>query len=393
MMAKTVRVGVIGAGWAGEMHAKAYSKVYGVDYELRYLCALEDGLDCFARRFGFKNLTKSFDDVINDDEIDLVDIITPSYLHFDMIKKALIAGKDVVCEKPLTGYFGRPGDPEFVGTVDKKTMLNRVKDELDEIGELLKKTGRNFCYAENWVYSPVFERASELIKAKKTKLLEIHSVTGHKGSHAKHAPYWKYTGGGTLIRQSIHPIGSAIYMKQLEAEARGEDFGVRSIWCDASAVTANIEDKGYLQFSPKDVEDWAQVIITFKDGTKASLTGGDIYVGEILNKMSFYGTDAVYHCNMTPNDILEVYFSDEKGIEKEFIMEKSDHNMGFIRALVSEEYIRGYYGEIQDFLECVSRGDSPKCAFSLARDSLLLVYAAYLSAESGSVVYLDGILD
>ncbi len=45
----------------------------------------------------------SFDELLNDKEIELIVVNTPDYLHYEMAKKALLAGKHVVIEKPITG--------------------------------------------------------------------------------------------------------------------------------------------------------------------------------------------------------------------------------------------------------------------------------------------------
>jgi len=387
---KKIHIGMVGTGWAGTMHAKSYNRIYGVDFELRTVCSLDPDLPQFAERYHFNNISGSIDEMLGDPLIDIVDIITPPDTHTALIKKALAAGKHVICEKPVTGYFGKPEDVETVGNVSKEKMLSCVIDELDELQEVINQSDRKFFYAENWIYSPSVLRASELVTAKKMKLFQIDGVTGHKGSHAYHAAYWKYNGGGALIRQGTHPVAAALWMKRCEAAARGETYGIYSVQCDASTITQKMstEEKGYLHTKPCDVDDWAHVIITFTDGTKANITAGDIYLGSIVNILSLYGNQGVLHCNMTPNNLLNVYFSDEKGIEQEHIMEKNDHNMGYQDALVSEEVIRGYNGELQDFLECLAFDKEPLSGFAIARETLTVIYAAYLSAERGAVVIM-----
>ena len=53
--------------------------------------------------FGIAGRTKSFDDLLADPAIDIIDICTPPLLHRPQVEAALAAGKHVVCEKPLTG--------------------------------------------------------------------------------------------------------------------------------------------------------------------------------------------------------------------------------------------------------------------------------------------------
>ena len=45
-------------------------------------------------------------------DVDAVDLCVPTHLHEEMILLAAEAGKHVICEKPLTGYFGGETDEE-----------------------------------------------------------------------------------------------------------------------------------------------------------------------------------------------------------------------------------------------------------------------------------------
>ena len=53
--------------------------------------------------FSIARRTKSFDDVLRMDDVDIIDICTPPALHVAQTLAALAAGKEVVCEKPLAG--------------------------------------------------------------------------------------------------------------------------------------------------------------------------------------------------------------------------------------------------------------------------------------------------
>ena len=56
----------------------------------------------------------------------------------------------------------------------------------------------------------------------------------HSGSHAAHAAEWSMTGGGALIRQGCHPLSAVLYLKQVEARARGERISVRDVTCESA---------------------------------------------------------------------------------------------------------------------------------------------------------------
>jgi len=380
-------VALVGIGWAGVMHAKAYNHLYNMDVDLKTVCALEPTVSEFAERYNFRSYTNDFNAVLNDEEIDVVDIVTPPNLHKSMAISAMCSGKHVICEKPLTGYFGVEGDPQAVGTVSKKKMLFDVRSAIDEMETAIAQTGKKFCYAANWIYSPAFLRACELVKAKGTTVLQIQGLVGHKGSSADYVRHWARSGGGTLARNIVHPLSAAVYLKRMEMESKGLSYGVKSVMCDCSQITAGVDNR-YIEADPIDTEDWAHAIFTFADGTKAILTAADTFVGECSNKFEIYGNDAVLKCNFSPNNLLDIYFSDEKDIKDEHISEKSDHNIGHKQAAVCEEVVRGYYSEIQDFMECIKYDREPLAGFKLAREVTDLVQLAYCAAEQGMCVEL-----
>lgn len=384
-------VALVGIGWAGTMHAKAYNHIHSLAVDLKTVCALESTVGEFVEKYNFRTFTKDFDEVLLDEEIDVIDIATPPKFHGPMVIRAMRANKHVICEKPLSGYFGMNGDPESIAEVSKKKMLLEVRKTMDEIEAVMKETGKKFFYSENWIYAPSFLRACQLIKAKGTTVVHFDSFLCHKGSPAEYVKIWAKSGGGTLSRNLIHPLSAAIYLKRLEMESKGLEYGVRSILCDCSQVTRGIENR-YIEADPVDTEDWSHAIITFNDGTKATLTAADTFVGESVNRIEIYGNDAIMKCNFAPNNLLDVYFSDDKGLENEFITEKDDHKLGWKHAAISEEMIRGYYVEIQDFMECIKYNREPMVGFEHAREVADLIQIAYYAAEQKKCVEIADLL-
>src|SRR6185295_18997243 len=93
------------------------------------------------------------------------------------------------------------------------------------------------------------------------------------------------TGGGSLIRMGCHPLSAVLYLKQVEAEARGEAISVASGTCDVGNVTACLrpDERAVLKANPVDVEDWGMLAATFSDGTKAKVFSGDMILGGVRN--------------------------------------------------------------------------------------------------------------
>lgn len=107
MSKRTLNVALIGSKFMGRTHSNAYLKApmhFDLPLELvMHTIAARDkaDLEVFAPRWGWRDYTTRWQDVIDNDEIGLVDIGTPNHVHRDMAIAALEAGKHVACEKPL----------------------------------------------------------------------------------------------------------------------------------------------------------------------------------------------------------------------------------------------------------------------------------------------------
>src|SRR6266481_3657059 len=266
-----IRIGLVGCGFVSELHMYAYKRVYGVDVEVSAVAARGDHVVDFAARHQIAKAYRSFGDLIADSELDVVDICTPPNLHSSMIIDAMQAGKHVICEKPFAGYFGRDGDKAPIGKhVPKALMYERVLEEMDKTCAAIRKTGKLFMYAEDWVYAPAVAKTAEILKATRDKILFMKGDESHSGSHAAQ---WAMTGGGSLIRMGCHPLSAVLYLKQVEAKARGETINVASVTCDVGNVAACLpaNERGVVKSNPVDVEDWGTLTVTFSDGTKATV--------------------------------------------------------------------------------------------------------------------------
>ena len=384
---KPVCIGMIGSGYAAYLHGNGYEKVCGVPIRLKSIC---DIVESKARevqaRYGYEQACTDFEELLEDPEIDVIDIVTPPFLHVDIIKKALKAGKHVICEKPLTGYFGRPGDVAPIGkTVSKRVMYDTVMEQMAELREAINRSDKKFFYAENFVYATPVQRAVEIIQGKKNKILFMKGETSLKGSSSPVAGEWNRTGGGTLTRCGTHPLTGILYLKNVEAQARGEKITIKSVLADTGVATACLSEHEHrhIQARPNDVEDFGNVTITFSDGTKAVVISTDTVLGGTKDYIEVYCNDAVMMCNITPSDLMNTYLLDEDGVEDLALSEMLPSKLGWNKAAVSSEMIRGYMGELQDFMEAVVYDREPISGFELACQNQQVLYAAYLSSEEG----------
>ena len=386
----TVTVGTVGAGYAARLHGNGYARVSGVNIRLKTICDVDLELaKSVQQQFGYEQAVSDYEAMLQDPEIDVIDIVTPPFLHCAMAIKALRAGKHVICEKPLTGYFGKPGE-ENVGFTKKAYMYQQVLAEMDELKKVVEATDRKFMYAENFVYATPVQKAAELIRAKKSKVLFMKGEESLKGSSSPVAGKWNKTGGGILVRTGTHPLTGMLWLKQQEAAARGETITVKSVSADVGVTTACLTEYEHRHICarPEDVEDYAAVTVTFSDGTKCLTIASDTVLGGSKNYIEVYSNDSSLVCNITPTDILSTYFLDEDGLEDVYLAEMLPSKLGWNKAFVSDEVIRGYMGELQDFMEAVAFDRAPASGFDIAYETTKIMYAAYLSAEEGRRVDL-----
>lgn len=105
---KTINVALIGSGFIGKEHAKAYSmapvscpKIAATPVK-KILCdTVPDKVAERARLWGFEEYTTDYHEVLAREDIDIVDICTPAFTHAEIAIEAIKAGKFVFCEKPL----------------------------------------------------------------------------------------------------------------------------------------------------------------------------------------------------------------------------------------------------------------------------------------------------
>jgi predicted dehydrogenase len=187
-----------------------------------------------------------------------------------------------------------------------------------------------------------------------------------------------------------HPLSTVIYLKQVEAQARGERIAVTGVTADVGNVAACLspQERSYIKANPVDVEDWGMLTLTFSDGTKSTVFSGDMIMGGVRNLIETYTSGGSLFANITPNNHMTSYQTDEEKLAGVYITEKVDRKTGWQFVCLEEEWTRGYLQEIQDFMECVATGRQPRADVGLAYETIKVNYAGYWSAEDGRRIAL-----
>lgn len=215
-----VRIGIVGIGNMGTAHADNLLKGHVRDAELVAICDknesrlkyIEDTYDQELRYY------KSFDEMIEDKNIDGIIIATPHYDHPIMGEMALKAGYHVLVEKPIGVYT----------------------KAVESLIETASKTDKVFTIMYNQRTNPVYQKAKEMIES--GQLGEMYRVSWYITDWFRSAFYynsggwratWKGEGGGVLLNQCPHQIdliqwlcGMPKRVKAIVSEGRYHDIEV-----------------------------------------------------------------------------------------------------------------------------------------------------------------------
>ena len=382
MSKKTVRAGIVGAGFAARFHFEAIGKVHGTNVEVMGVYALDrtQAADYAAQR-GIR-CYESLDALL--DDVDVIHACVLVEAHESVAVAALERDKFAIVEKPLTGYCG-DGREDFHGDRFPKEIA--LKQGLASVERMLaaeaKSKGR-ILYAENWVYAPAIQKEREIIEKTGAQVLWMHGEESHSGSHNPTYAYWKYSGGGVMLGKGCHPLTAALYLKRVEGTARnGQPILPKTVSARTHALTRmpSFRDEGHIRRDYYDIDDFSMMHVTFDDGTVATIFASDIVLGGIHNWLEVCANNHRTLCNINPNTAMQVYNPLDASFRDVYTVEKIGTKQGWTCMPPDEDWSTGYPQEIEAFYRAAAYGEAVESDSRLAADSISTIYSAYVSAE------------
>ena len=349
-MRDKVRVGIVGSKFAADLHAESYSRNEHV--EVMAVAAI-DNLEEYSSKWNIPDTYLDYHEMLQRDDIDLVSICVPNFLHHDVAIAAANAGKDMICEKPLA----------------------TTVEDAEEVLQVCRDKGVKILYAEDWVFSPSLRRAIEIINEGAIgKVLYVKAKECHNGTHSPFAKAKEKCGGGSLIHLGIHPIGWAMHL--LGEEGRNKVVEVVGI-CN------NGSEDNYVH-KDNTGEDFGAGVMTFADGQRAFVEGNYITVGGMDDKIEIYGSEGVIKLDLTFGSNVDVYSRPGYG----YSIEKADNALGWTKPAVDEFYNLGYVDELRYAVDCVRKDEEPMygCSAQMGLACVQIIRAMYESSETGRTV-------
>ena len=377
-----VRGGIVGSGFAANLHFEGIHRVYGADVDL---VGIFSPTPAHAGRFAEPRGLRTFASLeALLDEVDVVHVCASPGAHEAIAVAALRRGVHAVVEKPLTGWFGDGGADFHVARASMKRALDGALASVDRMLDAEAKSKAMILYAENWVYAPAVQKEREIIEKTGAQVLWIHGEESHSGSHSKAYGFWRLNGGGALIGKGVHPLTAALYLKRVEGRTRhGRPIRPAAVSARMHALTRldGFVDRGFLRTDYHDVEDFSATHVVFEDGTVADIFASEIVMGGIHNWLEVMANNHRALCNINPNTAMATYNPAEDQFRDIYVVEKIGTKQGWAPTAPDEDFITGFPQEIEAFYRAAATGERPESDGRLAADCISTVYSAYLSAE------------
>ncbi len=338
-MTKTVKVGMIGAGFVSDLHAHAF-KNFVPNAEVVAVASPQHAVQ-FARERGIPNAFGDYRDMLKLKELDVVTIAMPNYLHCQAAIDIAKAGKHIICEKPLC-----------------KTL-----EEADMMIDAAGKAGVLLMYAEELLFAPKYVRAKQLITegAIGEPFLAKQSEE-HPGPHMPW--FWdvNLSGGGVMLDMGCHSVE---YTRWVLGKPR-----VKSV----TAFMGTFVHQGRTQG-----EDHSYAIIEYEGNKLAMIENSWAKGGGVDDRCEIYGKKGHTRADLLRGSSLLTYSEAGYG----YAVEKAGETKGYTFTMFEEVWNYGFPQEMQHFVNCALGKEELMESGQDGRDVLEIMYAAYQSAGEG----------
>jgi UDP-N-acetyl-2-amino-2-deoxyglucuronate dehydrogenase len=334
-----LRFAVIGIKGIGRTHLRAIQGIE--DAQLVAVCDIDEAAaQQAAAQLGIRAYT-DYEELVKAEDIDVVTIATPHYLHMPMTVAALEAGKHVICEKPIAISIG----------------------EADRMIATARTSGRLLGICHNARTSPGNRALKELLAPQQAgQLMRMVWISGGirtQGYYdsAEWRGTWAQEGGGTLINQKVHDLDLICWLVGRPVEVLG--------------ITGNFVHK-----VERGIDTLASALFRWENGAQG------VFQGSITDGAG--QSHHEFHCERL------AVFRGPEGIRvgrfaqnvKDFIRQagRNDKLEVTWETVQPPEAEAGHIAVFRQFIQAVRAGGRPLCPPEEARQALELVNAITLSA-------------
>jgi predicted dehydrogenase len=307
--APRVGIGMLGYAFMGKAHSNAYKKLPYMMYppvavpDLVAICGRnEKAVREAQKRYGYRKSYTSWEKMLGDKEIQIVDNGGPNDAHAEPSIAAAQAGKHVFCEKPLA----------------------RTAEEAKKMLDAVKKTKVKHQCAFNYRFVPAIRQAYDLVKGGRLgKIYHYRAVYLQEWGMAHYGVprIWRYhkaeAGSGALGDLGAHIIDLGRFLV-------GEVKSVSGLARTFIPERAMPDGKGK---GPSDVDDGFVSVLEFDNGAIGTIEATRFAAGrKNYNCFEINGEKGSIRFNLEQLNELEVFW----------VGEEPKETQGFHRAMITE---------------------------------------------------------
>jgi len=328
---KTYRVGLIGCGRIGQVHAESVFHNPRTTLEV-VVDVVPDGAQSVVERFGGRATSDPLE-VFVDGAVDFAIIASPTPTHAQLLTVAMDQGTPVLCEKPIDL------DIEVVDSIRDQAATTTVPIAL----------------GFNRRFDPSFAEVHRLIQAGTIGPVEQVIIISRDPA----PPTLEYVkaSGGIFRDMTIHDFDMA-----------------RHLVGTIEAVTA----VGFNQFSDeiRDEKDFdaVTVVLTAESGASVTITNSRHAAHGFDQRLEVFGPNGMVQAANVHDTSVTTFQAGHSGAH------------GPLEAIMFRRYEQSYRAELEEFLRLLDTGASTSPTFEDGREALIIANAAELSATEGRTV-------
>ena len=269
---RILRVGIVGWGWMGQVHARAYARMrqHYPDAPLRpSLVAVadnapDDRLTTAVDTFGFQDAHSDWRDLLARDDIDAVSVTGPNFIHREVAVAAAEAGKHLWIEKPA----------------------GRNAAETRAICDAVRASRVQSAAGFNYRNVPAVELARDLIGSGRLGRVNhvLIRLLADYAAHPEGALTWRFktawSGSGVLGDLASHGVDLGRYLIAEIVELVCDDATFIAQRPEASIATSHYSRGGGGPMQRVENEDYIAALLRFEGGARGMLEASRASVGE-----------------------------------------------------------------------------------------------------------------
>jgi predicted dehydrogenase len=300
---KQLNVALVGYKFMGKAHSNAWKKGplffdSNIEPVMKVVCGRhEEPLKAFATNWGWQEIETDWRNVVWRDDIDIVDIATPTFLHHDIAVEAAKAGKHIFCEKPIAltceqakamfEIAEKTGVTHFLNHNYRRCPAVQLAKKMIDEGEIGRVFHWRGAYLQDWIVDPNFPLTWHLRKETAGAGPQI-DLNSHSVDLARFLiGDIKSVSGMTARFVQERPLPDEVAAGTFKAATKGEEKGEVTVE-DAAFMLVEFENGALGSFETTRFAPGRKNYNYFEIyGSKGSL----IFDFELMNELRFFSAE------------------------------------------------------------------------------------------------------